>query len=99
MIMSDTKLPNTYRLGLFGEKYREGLADGKAEGKAEGEAEGRLKEAREFVVFVLQQRGIKVTESMRSRIDSYDDPEKLRSIAGRAMSTYNVSDIFYDSFD
>jgi predicted transposase YdaD len=93
MIMSDTTLPNTYRLGILGEKYREGKAEGKAEGKTEGHLEGM----REMVIMILRKRGYEVTEAVCERIESNDDPAKLQAIADRALGTnWNLEDVLYN---
>lgn len=89
--MNDTRLPDDYREGLLGEKYREGLAEGKAEGHVEG--------LQEMVVLILRKRGFEVTEAVRERIESYDDPEQLQSIADRAFGTHDLDDVLYDNFD
>lgn len=86
MIMSDTALPNSYRLGLFGEKYREGLAEGKAEGKAEGEASMLLR--------ILEARGIAIDEASRTRIRECDSTDQLERWADNALSIKRIEELF-----
>lgn len=67
MIMSDTKLPNTYRLGLFGEKYRAGIVEGE----------------REMLLLILEGRGFNITEEIRRRVESIRTAEELQAHARR----------------
>ncbi|WP_199034266.1 hypothetical protein [Glycomyces salinus] len=88
IIMSDTTLPNTYRLGLFGEKYREGRAEGKSEGLVEGE--------RTALNLYLELREIPVSQEVRFRIDSCEDAEQLKAWLGdliRTDSTEHIRDL------
>ncbi|WP_035698207.1 hypothetical protein [Glycomyces tenuis] len=77
IIMSDTALPNTYRLGLFGEKYREG--------KAEGE--------RTALNLYLELREIPVSAAVQTRIDSCDDAERLKAWLAELIRTDSVDHI------
>ncbi|WP_051703782.1 DUF4351 domain-containing protein [Glycomyces sp. NRRL B-16210] len=86
MIMSDTALPNTYRLGLFGEKYREGLAEGRLEGRTEGEASMLLR--------ILEARGIAIEPASRERIRECASTEQLEQWADNALAIERIEDLF-----
>uniref|UniRef100_A0AAU3GV12 DUF4351 domain-containing protein n=1 Tax=Streptomyces sp. NBC_01401 TaxID=2903854 RepID=A0AAU3GV12_9ACTN len=62
----------------------------RAEGKAEGRAEGRA----EAVVTVLEQRGIAVGDTVRSRVLDCTDVETLDLWLSRALTATTAEDLF-----
>jgi predicted transposase YdaD len=63
----------------------EGRAEGRAEGRTEGQAEGRIRTAREFLILIGQKRLGAPDEQVVQTIESLDDLEKLRDLAGRVL--------------
>lgn len=88
-IMGDAALPNTYRLGLFGEKYREGLAEGKAEGLVEGLVEGK----RNMLYLIAERLDVPLPAAARERIDACEDPELLQQWADGLLRTGSAAHI------
>lgn len=89
MIMSDKTLPNSYRYGILGEKYREGHAGGRAEGLAEGLAEGE----RNMLYLIIDRLDIPLSDTARERIDACDDPEVLQQWADGLLRTNSADHI------
>ncbi|MFJ4202683.1 hypothetical protein ACIP2Y_24055 [Streptomyces sviceus] len=66
--------------------YLEGKTEGKAEGKAEGEAKG--------ILSVLEVRGIPVTDSVRERITSCTDLDRMDAWLERSRTVERAEDLF-----
>ncbi len=58
--------------------------------------EGRAQRGAEDVLIVLEQRGLAVTDEVRARITSCDDPEVLRHWLTRAVTAPTAERIFED---
>ncbi|MGA5104527.1 hypothetical protein ACPCC3_12925 [Streptomyces cellulosae] len=62
------------------------------EARAEARAEGRA----EDVLLVLEQRGLDISDAVRSRVTECGDPEVLRSWLARAVTVPKAEEIFED---
>ena len=65
---------------------RKAQAEGRAEGRAEGQASSILR--------VLEQRGVKVDDASRERIESCADADVLVSWLDRSLNATQVGDLF-----
>lgn len=93
MIMSDKTLPNSYRYGILGEKYREGYAKGLAEGLAERLAEGLTKGERNMLYLIIDRLDIPLSDTAREHIDACHDPELLQQWADGLLRTNSADHI------
>jgi hypothetical protein len=72
--------------------YLEGKAEGKAEGKTEGRAQGEAK----GILSVLEVRGIPVPDSVRERITSCTDLDRMDAWLERSRTVERAEDLFVD---
>ncbi|WP_406412372.1 hypothetical protein OG923_25510 [Streptomyces halstedii] len=79
-----------YTSPLSEEIRDEGRAEGRAQGRVEGCVEGQAK----AVLFVLDRRGIGVTDTIREKITACPDPELLQRWLGRALFATTTEEIF-----
>ncbi|MFD3921089.1 hypothetical protein [Streptomyces sp. NPDC058595] len=66
------------------------------EGRAEGRDEGRAESRAEDILFILELRGIDVSEDVRGRIAGCNDAETLLGWLARALSTPSAEGLFSD---
>ncbi|MFF0460762.1 hypothetical protein [Streptomyces mexicanus] len=71
--------------------YLEGRAEGRAEGKAEGEAKG--------ILLVLEVRGIPVSDTVRERITTCTDLDRLDTWLERARTVTRAEELFDEDAD
>ena len=68
--------------------YLEGKAEGKAEGEAKGEAKG--------ILFVLEVRGISVSDSVRERLTACTDLDRMDAWLERSRTVERAEDLFVE---
>ncbi|WP_329035089.1 hypothetical protein OIE71_20515 [Streptomyces sp. NBC_01725] len=66
------------------------------EGRAEGQAEGRAESRAEDILFILELRGIAVSEDVRGRITGCGDNETLLGWLARALTAPSAEGLFSD---
>lgn len=66
------------------------------EGRTEGRVEGRAESRAEDILFVLEQRGIDISEDVRGRITECGDTETLLGWLARALTTPSAEGLFSD---
>ncbi|HET9958203.1 MAG TPA: hypothetical protein VFQ61_27100 [Polyangiaceae bacterium] len=76
---------------FFSETQRHAFARGKAEGKTEGKAEGQA----QFVIRVLVNRGLSISEAQRERILTCHDTEQLTRWLDAALSCGSVDELLH----
>jgi hypothetical protein len=76
------------------EGRQEGRAEGREEGREEGRAEGQAEARAEYIVRILDRRGIRVPQEAREQILSCTDIATLDSWLDRALTAVAVSDLF-----
>ncbi len=64
------------------------------EGREQGREQGRAQSRAEDVLFVLEQRGIEVSEDSRTRITGCLDHDVLRAWLSRAITVSEAEEIF-----
>ena len=74
-----------------------GMAEGIAQGVAEGLAQGKAKGRAEDILFLLDRRGIEVSERDRHRIASCDDLDVLARWFDRAITASSAAEIFTEA--
>jgi predicted transposase YdaD len=82
----------TMIVGLFEEKYLEGIADGEARGEARGKAEGKTEGKAETVLAILQAKFNRIPKSMEKTIRSMSDPIALESLAVHAAISRSLKE-------
>ncbi|MCX5035987.1 hypothetical protein GEV49_15865 [Streptomyces sp. SYP-A7193] len=60
----------------------------------EGREQGRAQQGAQDVLLVLEQRGLDVSDDIRTRINECGDPEVLRHWLARAVTAPAAEDIF-----
>lgn len=88
--MTTTKLP--YLSSTLNESYRSGAEQGRAEGMSEGLAEGLA----DSIVAVVEARGLADPATIRDRIGSTSDLDRLRAWLTRAATADRLEDVFVD---
>ncbi|WP_327696351.1 hypothetical protein [Streptomyces sp. NBC_00459] len=68
--------------------------EGRAEGRLQGLAEGLAQGLAEVILFVLEKRGLAVSDKVRERITAGDDPEILRGWIARSVTATTAAEIF-----
>ncbi|WP_420705478.1 hypothetical protein [Streptomyces sp. NRRL F-5126] len=68
--------------------------EGRAQGRDEGRAQGTAQRGAEDVLLVLEQRGLDVSDDVRTRVTDCSDPETLRQWLARALTAATAEDIF-----
>ncbi|MFF5017554.1 hypothetical protein [Streptomyces sp. NPDC001165] len=79
--------------------YLEGRAEGKTEGKAEGKAEGRAEGEAKGILSVLEVRGIPVPDSVRERITTCTDLDRMDAWLERSRTVERAEDLFAEDTD
>ncbi|MFF8591429.1 hypothetical protein ACF061_08240 [Streptomyces sp. NPDC015220] len=64
------------------------------EGREQGRAQGRVQGRAEDILLVLEQRGIDISEEVRSRVTGCGDPEVLRTWLLRAVTAATIDEVF-----
>jgi hypothetical protein len=68
--------------------------EARAEARVEGRAEGEARRAVEDVLLVLEQRGLDISDDVRSRVTDCGDPDLLRRWLTRAVTAPKAEEIF-----
>ncbi|MGW7405235.1 hypothetical protein ACWGI9_16110 [Streptomyces sp. NPDC054833] len=79
--------------------YLEGKAEGKAEGRAEGKTEGRAEGEAKGILFVLEVRGIPVPDSVRERITTCTDLDRMDAWLERSRTVERAEELFAEDTD
>jgi hypothetical protein len=74
----------------FGRRFFGRIARSRAEGRVEGKVEGKA----EFLLDVLEERGLKVTAADRARILACQKPVQLRTWLRRAVTAESTRQVF-----
>ncbi|QKW31085.1 hypothetical protein HUT11_16970 [Streptomyces seoulensis] len=74
--------------------YLEGKAEGKVEGRAEGKAEGKAEGEAKGILFVLEVRGVPVSDSVRERITTCTELALLDVWLERSRTVTRAEDLF-----
>ncbi len=79
-----------YKSWLSEEIRDEGREEGRAAGRAKGRAEGHA----ESILLVLEQRGLSVSDAVRTRVMECVDDDVLRRWLVRAVTVSSAEEIF-----
>lgn len=64
------------------------------EGREQGREQGRAQQGAQDVLLVLEQRGLDVSDEVRTRITECGDPEVLRHWLARAVTAASAEAVF-----
>ncbi|GIH27342.1 hypothetical protein Aph01nite_56520 [Acrocarpospora phusangensis] len=83
-----------YAQSLIEEGRASGIAEGRASGIAEGRASGIAEGEAKSLLFVLEKRGVELSETDRKNVLSCTDQELLTAWLERALTARSVEDVF-----